>query len=225
MKELAVIFDFNGTLFWDSEINYRAWYNFIKKKLNKEYTREEYAHLNGRTTVETLEKVYNKKLDKKITTQLVYEKDQEYLKIMEEEKDSISLAPGVEDLITKLKNNNIKIAIATSAHPSLMIEYEKIFTLSKFFKKEYIIANDGTLPSKPNPAIYNKTIEILKISPNNCIVFEDTKSGIISASRANVGKIIAVNSIGADTETINNLKETSFSITSFTEINLKKLLN
>jgi len=224
MKETAVIFDFNGTLFWDSEINYKAWYNFIKKNLNKEYSREEYAHLNGRTTHETLEIVYNKKLDDNLIGKLVYEKDQEYLKIMEEEKASISLAPGVEDLINELKNNNIKIAIATSAHPSLMKEYEKVFTLSKFFKNEYIIANDGTLPSKPDPAIYNKAIEILNIPPKNCIVFEDTKSGIISAAKANVGKIIAVNSIGSDIKTINNLDETTFSINTFDEIDLKKLL-
>jgi HAD superfamily hydrolase (TIGR01509 family) len=224
VKEKAVIFDFNGTLFWDSEINYRSWYNFIKKKLNKEYSREEYAHLNGRTTFETLEIVYKQKLSQELIDKLSIEKENEYLKILEEEKDKISLAPGVEVLLKNLLEKNIKIAIATSAHPFLMKEYEKIFTLSRFFKKEYIIANDGSLASKPDPCIYNKTIDILNIRSENAIVFEDTKSGIISASRANVGKIIAVNSLGSDFKTINNLKETSFHISAFNEINLTELL-
>ncbi len=225
MKELAVIFDFNGTLFWDSEINYKSWYNFIKKNIKREYSREEYAILNGRTTIETLEKVYAIKLDNALINKLSNEKEEEYLKILEAEKNNISLAEGVESLIEDLLNNDIKVAIATSANPFLMEKYESIFKLSRFFKKEYIIANDGTLKSKPHPAIYNKAIEALKIKASNCIVFEDTKSGIISASRAKVGQIIAVNSIGSDSKTINNLKETSFFINNFNQVNVKKLIH
>ncbi len=223
MINKAVIFDFNGTLFWDSEINYKSWYNCIKRWLKKEYTREEYFILNGRTTYETLEKVFNKKLDKYTIDNLSKEKDLEYLTIMEIEKESLSLASGVEILLNNLIDNNIKIAIATSAPPSLMLEYEKFFELSRFFKEDYIISSDGSLPSKPDPAIYNKAIKALNVNPKDCVVFEDTKSGIISASRANVGKIIAVNSIGSDIETTSKLKETFSYINCFNEIELKDL--
>ncbi|MGD1820614.1 MAG: HAD family hydrolase [Pleomorphochaeta sp.] len=225
MCNKAVIFDFNGTLFWDTEINYESWSNCIKRWLNKEYTREQYFSLNGRTTYETLEKVFDKKLDQETINKLSKEKDIEYLKIMEEEKDSLSLAPGLEELLVKLIEKDIKIAIATSAPPELMEEYEKFFSLSRFFKKELIVSSDGSLPSKPNPAIYLKAIEKLNIDASNCIVFEDTKSGIISASRANVNKIVAVNSLGADTETINNLKQTAFHIKNFKEVQIESLLD
>jgi len=220
----AAIFDFNGTLFWDSDINYKAWYNCIKRWLNKTYTLEQYALLNGRTTYETLEKVFSKKLSKNEIENLSYEKDKEYLKVMKEEKDKISLATGVESLLKQLIENNIYIAIATSAPPSLMREYEKIFKLSRYFKKENIIASDGTIASKPDPAIYIKAIKTLNVKPENCIVFEDTKSGIISASRANIHKIIAINSTGSDIKTTANLKETNFYINNFDEINIKDLL-
>jgi len=218
MINKAVIFDFNGTLFWDSEINYKSWYNCIKRWLNKDYSREEYSILNGRTNYETLETIFNKKLNKNTINKLSKEKDIEYLNMMETEKESLSLAYGLEILLNNLIENNIKIAIATSAPPSLMLEYEKFFKLSRFFKEDYIISNDGSLPSKPDPAIYNKAIKALNVNPNNCIVFEDTKSGIISAARANVGKIIAVNSIGSDIETTSKLKETFSYINSFSEI-------
>jgi len=223
MKNKAVIFDFNGTLFWDSEINYQAWYNFIKKKLNKDYTREEFSILNGRTTAETLEVLYNKKLDLETIEKLTIEKDREYLDILEQDLESISLAPGVENFINELIENNIKIAIATSAQPSIMVEYEKIFKLSRFFKDELIIANDGSYPSKPDPAIYIEAIKRVKANPKDCVVFEDTRSGIISAFKANVGKIIAVNSVGCHTDIVNNLKETSSHITHYDDINIDNL--
>ncbi|MBK5201083.1 MAG: hypothetical protein JJE21_06060, partial [Spirochaetaceae bacterium] len=54
MEKKAVIFDFNGTLFWDSEINYIAWKRVIKTWFDREYSLEEYFTLNGRTTRETL---------------------------------------------------------------------------------------------------------------------------------------------------------------------------
>ncbi len=223
MINKAVIFDFNGTLFWDSEINYQSWCNFIKKKLNKEYTREDFSLLNGRTTAETLEILYNKKLDIETIDKLTFEKDREYLDILEQDLDSISLASGVENLINKLIENNIKIAIATSAQPSIMVEYEKIFKLSRFFKDELIIANDGSYPSKPDPSIYIEAIKRLNVNPKDCVVFEDTKSGIISAFKANIGKIIAVNSIGCHADIVNNLKETSSHITHYDEINIDNL--
>lgn len=219
----AVIFDFNGTLFWDSEINYQSWCNFIKKNLNKEYTREDFSVLNGRTTAETLEILYNKKLDIEKINKLTTEKDREYLNIINQDIKSVTLAPGVENLINNLIEKNIKIAIATSAQPSIMVEYEKIFKLSRFFEEKLIISNDGSYPSKPDPSIYIEAIKRLNVNPKDCVVFEDTKSGIISAFKAKIGKIIAVNSIGCHTDIVNNLKETSSHITHFDEINIDTL--
>lgn len=221
MKTKAIIFDFNGTLFWDSEINYKSWYNCILRWLDVEYTLDQYVLLNGRTTYETLEKVFPRQLNKEEIEKFSIEKDQEYLKVMDSEKDKLSLAEGAEKLLTQLLKDNYKISIATSAPPSLMKEYENIFKLSRYFKEDYIISSDGTLPSKPNPAIYNKAIKVLNVSPRETVVFEDSKSGIISASKANVKKIIAVNSIGSDIKTISSLKEIDYIINSYNDVSIE----
>ncbi len=225
MKTKAIIFDFNGTLFWDSEINYKSWYNCILRWLDVEYTLDQYVLLNGRTTYETLEKVFPRQLNKEEIEKFSIEKDQEYLKVMDSEKDKLSLAEGAEKLLTQLLKDNYKISIATSAPPSLMKEYENIFKLSRYFKEDYIISSDGTLPSKPNPAIYNKAIKVLNVSPRETVVFEDSKSGIISASKANVKKIIAVNSIGSDIKTISSLKEIDYIINSYNDVSIEAFFN
>lgn len=219
----AIIFDFNGTIFWDTEINYISWTRCIKKWLDREYTREEYFNLNGRTTDETLEKVFNKKLSKEFLKTKGNEKDIEYLTVMQEQHESVKLAPGFEEFAQRLIDKGITIAIATSAPPSLMVEYEKFFKLSRFFKEKYIISSDGSHPSKPNPAIYLKTINTLDIPSSSTIVFEDTKSGILSAYRANVKKVIAVLSDGSDVDTIINLNESSGMIPNYYNIDIEEL--
>jgi HAD superfamily hydrolase (TIGR01509 family) len=219
----AAIFDFNGTIFWDTEINYLSWSNCIKKWLDREYSREEYFILNGRTNKETIERVFNKKLSEEFIAQKDKEKTVEYLKIMKEQQENVVLAPGFEEFAQRLIDLGITIAIATSASPSLMIEYKKVFKLTRLFKEEFIISSDGSLASKPDPAIYLKTIDLLDIPASSTIVFEDAKSGIISASRAQVKNVIAVSSDGSDFDTIANLKETSMIITDYFNLDIEEL--
>jgi HAD superfamily hydrolase (TIGR01509 family) len=219
----AAIFDFNGTIFWDTEINYLSWSNCIKKWLDREYSREEYFILNGRTNKETIERVFNKKLSEEFIAQKDKEKTVEYLKIMKEQQENVVLAPGFEEFAQRLIDLGITIAIATSASPSLMVEYKKVFKLTRLFKEEFIISSDGSLASKPDPAIYLKTIDLLDIPASSTIVFEDAKSGIISASRAQVKNVIAVSSDGSDFDTIANLKETSMIITDYFNLDIEEL--
>lgn len=219
----AAIFDFNGTIFWDTEINYISWNICIKRWFNREYTREEYFNLNGRTTEETLIQVFNKPLTKQFLEEKEAEKNIEYLRVMETNSDDIKLAPGFVEFAKHLIDNGITIAIATSAPPSLMDEYEKFFHLSNLFKKEYIISSDGSHASKPDPAVYIKAIDILNIPASSSIVFEDTKSGILSAYRANVKKVISVSSPGSDLETIKDMKETSMIIPNYYNLNIDEL--
>ncbi|MCK9190483.1 MAG: HAD family phosphatase [Sphaerochaetaceae bacterium] len=221
----AAIFDFNGTLFWDSEINYISWNNCIERWFNRPYTRELYAQLNGRTNEETLEVLYGKKLDSRFVSKKSNEKTAEYLRVLESQSQSISLARGAESLFKALIDDGIKIAIATSAPTDLMVHYERYFNLSRFFKDEFIISSDGSIPSKPDPTIYLKTIERLNVDPSSCIVFEDTKSGILSAHKAKVNKVIAINSDGSDIKTTSTMKETSMSIDSFEDLKFKTLFD
>lgn len=52
----GIIFDFNGTLFWDSEIQENAWKTFGKKLSGRDITDEEFnTYFHGRTNKDTLE--------------------------------------------------------------------------------------------------------------------------------------------------------------------------
>ena len=43
MKIKGILFDFNGTMLFDSELQEKAWEDFLRSKLNKDISNEEIA--------------------------------------------------------------------------------------------------------------------------------------------------------------------------------------
>ncbi|MFM8834086.1 MAG: HAD family hydrolase [Cytophagales bacterium] len=72
---------------------------------------------------------------------------------------------------------------------------------------------------KPHPEIYLKCAAALGYAPENCIVFEDSLSGV-AAGRASGAKVVGV----ATTHTFDELHETDFVITDFTGLDTGTLL-
>ena len=58
----CIIFDFNGTLFWDSQLHYDAWRDFSKILRGYEFTDEEIRFIKTDALIDFL--IYNK-MDKK----------------------------------------------------------------------------------------------------------------------------------------------------------------
>lgn len=85
-----------------------------------------------------------------------------------------------------------------------------------------IIHDDGKRKGKPAPDIYLDTCKALGLKPEVCTVFEDTKAGIIAASRAGIGRIYAVGSPGADIQTIQAMEGVHGLITDFSEFSLEQ---
>ena len=49
---------------------------------------------------------------------------------------------------------------------------------------DFFLSNQDVVKSKPDPEIYIKTIERLGLTPDECVVCEDNKNGIMAANRA-----------------------------------------
>ena len=98
---------------------------------------------------------------------------EEYIKKME-----CLLKEGVNELIDYLKENDYKIALATSSDRE---KAEYLLELVKIKDKfDYIICGNDIVNSKPNPEIFLKAAENLKVEPKECIVIEDSKFGVKS---------------------------------------------
>lgn len=192
MNTIGMIFDFNGTLLFDSEQHELAWQKFAHQLCNKEISKMEFQeHIHGRNNESIFEYLLGRSLTKDILLELSKKKEELYRNICTEQLN-FNLAPGATELLNYLKRNNIPCAIATASEKTNVDFYIEKFHLEQWFENEKIIYNDGSISGKPAPDIYIKAALSINTAPHNCVVFEDAISGIKSARAAGIGKIIAV---------------------------------
>lgn len=193
MKNKGIIFDFNGTLFWDSQKHYDAWYEMSKKLRGTPFSDDEMIHhMFGRTNENILTYALGRKPSKEEVEKYSVEKELIYLEMCKKDEKKTKLADGVEDFLDYLCKNNIPHTIATMSEKMNVDFYIDVFNLEKWFDIDKIVYSDGKIPGKPAPDIYLTAAKNIEVEPKNCTVFEDAISGIRAAEAAGIGRIIAV---------------------------------
>ncbi len=181
----GIIFDMDGVIFDSERAIMECWLE-IGKKYNIKDLDKVYLLCTGVTIEKTKDIILNH-----YGSDFPYEKyNEEGTKLFfEKYKDfKLPLKTGVFELMEFLKSNNKKIALASSS-PNYLVKKElEAQGLINYFDK--IITGDMVLKSKPEPDIYLKAIEELKIDPNNLFVIEDSFNGIRSATSANLKAIM-----------------------------------
>jgi HAD superfamily hydrolase (TIGR01509 family) len=192
-NENGVVFDFNGTLFWDTQLQNDSWDRFLAKyKLNLSDD-EKLTWVHGINAKDTFEYLFKTELTAEEVDAYTEEKEVIYRAMCLEK--GMELAPGALDFITFLNNNKVKIAIATASAKNNVDFFIENFQLLDYFKPEHIIYNDGTMRGKPFPDLFNKAIESLKTDKKNTTIFEDSQAGIKAAINAGAGTVVIVSEI------------------------------
>lgn len=92
------------------------------------------------------------------------------------------LLPGVIHLLEHLRTNGYKLALASST------ERERVMRVLSRSETEFffttIMTGDMFKESKPNPEIYLRTAEKLRVDPKLCLAIEDSAIGIEAAVKA-----------------------------------------
>ncbi len=193
MKEKGIIFDFNGTLFWDSQKHYDAWIETSRKLRGTPFDDYEMVHhMFGRKNSEIIAYAIGRTPSKEEAEKIALEKELIYLDMCKADKENTKLANGVEDFLDYICKNEIPHTIATMSEKINVDFYIDVFNLKKWFDLDNIVYSDGTIPGKPAPDIYEIAAKKINVPPKDCIVFEDALSGINSAKSAGVKRIIAV---------------------------------
>lgn len=98
------------------------------------------------------------------------------------EENGIEAKSGASELLSYLKENGFKVALATATPLERTERYLKQLDLYKYFDE--IVCASMVEKGKPEPDIYLKAAEMLELSPCECIALEDSQNGIKSASSA-----------------------------------------
>lgn len=193
MSYKGIIFDFNGTLYWDSAKHKQAWREFSKILRGTEFSDEEMImHMFGRTNEEIIEYAIGRKPEPEMVEKYGQEKEALYRHRALNDRENFHLAEGAVEFLDFLKENKIPRTIATMSDKINVDFYFEHFGLAEWFDIDKVVYADGVVPSKPAPDIYQIAAKKLGLKPNDCIVVEDAISGIKSATDAGIGKIIAI---------------------------------
>ncbi len=89
---------------------------------------------------------------------------------------------GLDELLTFLKENKIKIAVATATDRERADSYLKQAGVHSYF--DGFVCGDMVHRGKPDPEIYQSASKVLGLLPSECLALEDSPNGIRSAYAA-----------------------------------------
>ena len=184
-KFKAVIFDMDGLMFDTERLLRRLWIQACKK-FNINVSDDTFNKIIG-LKKEDGRKILEKELGDKFNYQEVRNvRDNMYFEYLE--KNGTPIKKGLKELITFLEENNIPKAIASSSKREFINILLDKANLSEHFP--IIVSGDEIINGKPNPEIFLKASEKLKIEPNKCLVLEDSNVGVKAANTAGMEVIM-----------------------------------
>lgn len=191
-----VIFDFNGTLFWDTPFHNQAWDRFLQNHQIQLTDSEKNRKIHGKNNQDILRGLFHTELTDWEMQPMIAEKESIYQQICLE--NGMDLAPGAAGFLDFLLAQNIAMAIATASEKVNIDFYNQHLNLATWFTERQIVYNDGSFRGKPHPDIFLRALQRIRGKPEETAVFEDSLSGIQAAGNAGLEKIIIVNSYQQD---------------------------
>lgn len=175
---MVLIFDMDGVIVDNYSWHLDAFVEFGKKHGLK-ITKEEFSKYFGSTNHLIMNSLFNKNHTKDEITALSEEKETIYRELY---RPFIKPVEGLPAFLEYALDHGIAVALATSA------PHENVnFTLEATGLKKYFnVITDSSMVKhgKPDPEIYLLTAAKLGVPPSECIVFEDSVPGILSAQQA-----------------------------------------
>ena len=170
----AALFDLDGVVF-DTEPQYTVFWGMICRQYHPEHPGLEHE-IKGSTLTQIYDRWFSGPLASErasITARLDdYEQQMHY--------DYIT---GFEALVADLHRHGVKTAVVTSSNIPKM---ESVYCYQPRFKELFdaILTSEDFSRSKPDPDCYLKAAARFNVSPEECIVFEDSFNGLKSGRAA-----------------------------------------
>ena len=195
----GIVFDFNGTLLWDMDLHETVWNDVSRRHRGRPFSDDEWHHsVVGRTNAEVASLVLGHEPTAAEVEVFSEEKEIAYRELLLSLPERVKLVDGAVELFETCLGAGIEIAIGTAAGRSNVDFYVETFGLLKWFRRERIVYDDGTMPGKPDPALFSTAISRLGVEPARCIVVEDGVLGIRAARAAGAGKVYGIWASEAD---------------------------
>ncbi|MFT3749968.1 MAG: HAD family phosphatase [Agriterribacter sp.] len=182
----ALIFDLNGTMIDDMAFHTVAWRDILNNDLKANLTEEEVKKQMYGKNEEVLARIFGQgHFNNEEANRISVEKEKRYQHAF---LPHLKLIEGLEGFLTFAHSKNIPMAIGSAAIP-----FNINFVLDNLNIRHYfsaIVSADDVKMSKPDPETFTKAAELLNVSPENCLVFEDAPKGVEAAQNAGMRTVV-----------------------------------
>lgn len=218
----AILFDFNGTMVFDGPYHNLAWKHFSKTIRGYAMDDEEIKqHVHGNVNEKIIE--YLKPgIDAEENKRLSLEKERVYREMCMQDKENYQLVDGLVEFMDALKNKGVAMNIASASIKENIDFFVEVFHLSNWFDANKIKYDDGTYEDKKQ--MFLDAADAIGKDIKDCVVFEDSLTGIACAKAIGAGMIIAIAS-GKKKEQMMSDSRIAFVIEDFNDKKLEGLFN
>lgn len=174
----AVLFDCDGVIANSEEIMFAAGYEYIRAH-GLEYTRREFAAISiggmgPQSYVSVLAQEYHRVHDR----HMPHEWAEDYcLRVYGALEERLTVVPGVDAVLENLKAAGIPCAVGTNAGETSTRHKLQTLGLTGYFNQHVYSWDNGARP-KPHPDIYQDAAAGLGCAPQDCIVIDDSATGV-----------------------------------------------
>ena len=192
----AVLFDMDGLMVDTESLATEAFIHSAKKQ-GYDMTKEETLLVLGFTTKSIYEFWENYFKNSDVSGKQLVDDHYKYIENILFTTGPRKM-PYIEELLKYLKESNYKVAVASSSNMDHIINNMEKTGLKKYIDE---FASGAEVENgKPAPDIFLLAAERLGVKPEECLVLEDSKAGVIAGSSAGAKVIMVPDMLKPDEE-------------------------
>ena len=190
----AVLFDYNGTLFFDDDINKEAWEATIDEiSQGRIDAKEFYETCIGTINYALVSQLFEKlrmPLDEEKIMYWSIRKETEYYHKICRKLGRKELTPGAEELLNYLKEKNIPFTMCTASLDVNVDFYFEWLKLERWFDRNTVVYDDGISHNKKD--MYLEGARRLGVDIRDCLIIDDSPSSIRNAVEAGCENLVVI---------------------------------
>jgi beta-phosphoglucomutase len=189
----ALIFDMDGVIVDSNPWHRTAWEEY-NRSIGLEMTTEMQRRMYGKRNDELIREFFGRHLSDAEVFAHGAAKERLYREMMKPHLID-SLVPGIREFLDR--HRDLALAVATNAEPPNVNFVLDETGLRSFFR--VVVNGHEVVNPKPHPEIYLRVADAICVAPADCVVFEDSHTGVESALAAGM-QVVGLSTTHEDLE-------------------------
>jgi beta-phosphoglucomutase family hydrolase len=207
----ALILDMDGVIIDSNPLHREAW-RVYNRRFGLETTEEMFSRMYGKRNDEIIRDFYGRGLPEKEVENRGAEKEHLYRELMAGRIEEF-LVPGLREFLSR--HAEAPLGVGTNAEPANVDFVLDSAGIRRYFR--VVVDGHQVTHPKPHPEVYLTVAALLERQPADCIVFEDSHSGVQAALAAGM-RVVGVKTTNRE------LPGTSLEIDDFRDEELERWL-